>query len=222
MATSSWSERYRGPWSARRPGPHTTQPHTLPSMDLDVIFLGTGGSVPSARRNTAAVLSQGRRSPPVRLWGGNPAADAALNRPDRCRCHLRHSSPCRSLPGPSRIDQELRDAGPDRAADDLRTAWLERSVQVDRADHWKARIRSETGRAEPGRGGRFRRLRRRALRRLTPHRRQWIQAVGESAAGPLRPREQPRLSASIRVRRSGPCSAGRRSPGGRGRSALSR
>jgi hypothetical protein len=25
-------------------------------MDLDVIFLGTGGSVPSARRNTASVL----------------------------------------------------------------------------------------------------------------------------------------------------------------------
>ena len=25
-------------------------------MDLDVVFLGTGGSVPSARRNTAAVL----------------------------------------------------------------------------------------------------------------------------------------------------------------------
>jgi ribonuclease Z len=27
-----------------------------PAMDLDVIFLGTGGSVPSARRNTASVL----------------------------------------------------------------------------------------------------------------------------------------------------------------------
>lgn len=30
--------------------------HTLPRMDLDVVFLGTGGSTPSARRNTASVL----------------------------------------------------------------------------------------------------------------------------------------------------------------------
>ena len=39
-----------------RSRPATTRAHTLPSMDLDVIFLGTGGSVPSARRNTASVL----------------------------------------------------------------------------------------------------------------------------------------------------------------------
>ncbi len=31
-------------------------PAYAPRMDLDVVFLGTGGSVPSARRNTAAVL----------------------------------------------------------------------------------------------------------------------------------------------------------------------
>ena len=42
-------------------------------MDLDVVFLGTGGSVPSARRNTAGVL--------VRRGGDRILIDAATNRP---------------------------------------------------------------------------------------------------------------------------------------------
>ena len=48
--------RRNGTEADAAPRPRVAARPYAPGMDLDVIFLGTGGSVPSARRNTASVL----------------------------------------------------------------------------------------------------------------------------------------------------------------------
>ena len=73
-------------------------------MDLDVVFLGTSASAPTARRGTALAARAARRRPPaLRLRRGHAApAPALLDRARRPRGDLRHPLPRRPLPRPAR------------------------------------------------------------------------------------------------------------------------
>ena len=206
-----------------RSRPATTRAHTLPSMDLDVIFLGTGGSVPSARRNTASVLV--RRGGDRLLFDCGEGTQRQMQRSTGLiprRRDLHHPPARRSLPRPARSDQELRAGGPGRAADDLRPARAGRAVRFDGADHRPAPIRARPGRVEPRRGGRIRRVRRRAVRRLPPDRRQRLRcSTSIRVRAASTPARRP-VSGSSRGRRSGRFSAGRRCRAATDRCARSR
>ena len=158
---------------------------------MDLVFLGTGGSVPTARRSTACLLAAARRrSADVRLRRGIPAPDAALDRARPGGRDLRHPPPRRPLP---------RDPGP---AEDLRpraTASLplrvlgppgdRGAVQVAAADLRADRVRGRAGRAGGGGGDRATTGTRCARSGSSTGRAAYGYAIVEDERpGPLRPR----------------------------------
>ena len=82
-------------------------------MDLSILFAGTAGSVPTARRGLPATAAARRWRPAaVRLRRGHAAAAPALDRPAGARRDLPHPLP----PGPlARRDRDAQDVRPARA-----------------------------------------------------------------------------------------------------------
>ena len=120
-------------------------------MDMDLVFLGTGGSVPTARRSTACVLVARRRRPDaVRLRRGLPAPDAALDRSRPGGRDLHHPPARRPLPRHPRAAEDLRPQRPRAPAADPRPAGARRPVQGPAADLRPPGLSSRAGRAAPG------------------------------------------------------------------------
>ena len=97
--------------------------HTC-GVDLDLVFLGTSGSMPtaSAARRRAA-RPPWRRAAAVRLRRGHAAPAAALGgRARRPAGGLPHALPRRPLPRPAGDAEDVRAARPRGAAHDLRPA----------------------------------------------------------------------------------------------------
>ena len=97
-------------------------PSRLIAVELDVVFLGTSGSMPTAKRAPSCdARAPRRRSAPLRLRGGDAApAPAQRCRPCRARGDLPHALPRRPLPRPSGHAQDLRAPRSRGPAHDLR------------------------------------------------------------------------------------------------------
>ena len=183
-------------------------------MDLSVVFLGTGGSVPTARRATACLLIRARRRPaPDRLRRGLAAPAAALDRAGRSSTTSTSptSTPTTSsaCPGCSRpttcwgAQAPLRDLGP---------PGLARAVQRPAPDLRQAQLRGRAGgaRAEARRSSTTA-IEIRAFAGRAPDDGLGYALVEDERPGPLRPRAARASSASPRTATSGGCSAARRS-----------
>ena len=130
------------PTTAERPGRHriavsagrsclvgSATRHDPPVMDLDVLFVGTAGSAPTARRGLPATLDPARRrSAAVRLRRGHAAPARALGRAGRARGGVPHPLPRRPRPRPARDAEDVQPPRPRDAADRLRAAGPEAPV----------------------------------------------------------------------------------------------
>ena len=194
-----------------------------PPMDLSVTFLGTGGSVPSARRSTASVLIA--RGGERLLFDCGEGTQRQMQRSlglvqvDEIYLTHFHADHILGLPGLLKTydltdrERPLTVYGPPRAA---------RALHGARAADRAARLRARAGRAGAGRGGRSRRLRDPALRGRAQRARQRLRAGrGRAARAASTPRRRS-ASASPKARPSPRCSAGRRSRAAPGRSPRSR
>ena len=125
------------------------------AVELDVVFLGTSGSMPTAKRALSATLvRRGGDRLLVRLLGGHAAAaPAQRRRPRRARGDLPHALPRRPLPRPPGDAEDLRAAGPRGAADDLRAAGPRRALR-DASAHLRPADVSARGRGARGRAPR--------------------------------------------------------------------
>ena len=166
-------------------------------MDLSVVFLGTGGSVPTARRATACVLLRAAATRVLVDCGEGAQRQMTLDRPGPGRRDLHHPLPRRPLPRPA------------RAAQDLRPAWSrEAPLRIDgppglhglfdalRRIFGRISLRGRAGRARAGGGDRARRLRDARVRGRAPDDGARLRVVEAERPGPLRPRGRARRSAS--------------------------
>ena len=196
---------------------------TVARMDLDVVFLGTGGSVPY--RPPRHRLHTGPRrwgAPPVRLRGGHAAADAAVDRARPGRRDLPHALPRRSLPRPARPAQDLRPERPAGAASHPRPPGPPRPVRGAAPDHRPGPLPARARRDRRGRPDSPRHLRDPPVRRRAPRAGIRLRARRGRASGPIRPgrgraaRRAPLAPTSRASRRA------RRSMGPTGRSTRGR
>ena len=163
-------------------------------MDLDVVFLGTGGSVPSARRATACVLVRagGERL----LFDCGEGAQRQMQRStglvqvDEIYLTHYHADHYLGVPGLLKTydlnDREapLRILGPPGP---------ERPVRRAAADHRQGALPARAGRARRGRRGAPRRLRGPPVRGRAPSPGLRLRVRRGRAPGPLRPRRGERL-----------------------------
>ena len=97
-------------------------------MDLDVLFLGTAGSAPTAQRGLPATLVRLRRRPAaLRLRRGHAAPAGPLGRADRAGGGLPHPLPRRPRARAARDAEDLQPAPARAAADRLRAARASRA-----------------------------------------------------------------------------------------------
>ena len=129
-------------------------------MDLSVIFLGTGGSVPSARRSTASVLvARGGERLMFDCGEGTQRQmqrSLGLTQVDEIYLTHFHADHILGLPGLLKT-YDLTDR--QRAADHLRPAAACATSSRRWADRRPPRLRAEPGRVRTRRGGPPRRLR---------------------------------------------------------------
>ena len=118
-------------------------------MDLDVVFLGTSGSMPTAQRAPGRhARPPRRRAAALRLRRGDAAPAAALRRRARRPPRgLPHALPRRPLPRPARDAEDVRAPRPRAAADDLRAAGPRRAHRLAAADLRQAHVPVRRGRA---------------------------------------------------------------------------
>ena len=186
-----------------------------PAMDLSVVFLGTGGSVPSARRATACVLLRaGGCARAGRLRRGRPAPDDQLDRARPGRRHLHHPLPRGPLPRPARAAQDVRPAGASGAPADRRPRGPARALRALRRIFGRLRYEVELVELAAGGGDRARRIRDARLRRRAPDEGARLRVRRAGAAGPLRRRCRPRARHRRRPRLR-PAAAWRDDRGGR-------
>ena len=129
-------------------------------MDLDVVFLGTAGSMPTADRSPTALL--------VRRGGERLLFDCAegtqrqllrsIARADRPPRGLPHPLPRRPLPRAARDAEDVRAARPRGADHDLRPARARRAVPVAAPDLREAHLPVRARGAPSRRHARPRRL----------------------------------------------------------------
>ena len=193
-------------------------------MDLSVAFLGTGGSVPSARRSTASVLVA--RGGERLLFDCGEGTQRQMQRSlglvqvDEIYLTHFHADHFLGLPGLLKTyDLTDREApltiyGPRGLRELFKT--------LEPADR-PARLRARAGRARAGRRGRRSTAYEvRAFAVEHSVRAYGYALVEDERPGPLRPRGGEARSASPKAPPSPPCSAARRSRAPTGRSAPSR
>ena len=123
-------------------------------MDLDVVFLGTAGSMPTAERSptarsSCAAEASGCSSTAPRAPAAVAPLDARADRPPR---GLPHPLPRRPLPRAAGDAEDVRPPRPRRADHDLRAARPARPVRVADADLRPAHLpRTSSRSSSPGR-----------------------------------------------------------------------
>ena len=123
---------------------------------LDLVFLGTSGSVPTAKRGLAGTLLRRGEADPRRLRRGHAAPAAALlRRARRAARDLPDALPRRPLPRPAGDAEDVRSPGPRGAADRLRARGPQGSLRDPPARVRAAELRapsSSCGRERASRG----------------------------------------------------------------------
>ena len=161
----------------------------LRPMDLSVVFLGTGGSVPSARRATACVLIRAGGSR-ILIDAGEGAqrqmiASTGLVQVDDIYITHFHADHYLGLPGLLKTYDLMERAG---AAPDRRARRAPRAVRGAAADLRAPPLRGRAGRARAGGGDRARRLRDARLPGRAPDEGTRLRLRRARTAGPLRRR----------------------------------
>ena len=190
-------------------------------MDLSVVFLGTGGSVPTARRSTAACSSA--RGGERILFDCGEGTQRQMQRSAGlvgARRDLPDTLPRRPLPRAAGAAQDLRPARSRTAADDLRPARAAASCSrrcgriVGRLGYALDARRARAPASAVDRDG----YRDRAVPGRAPGRAPRLRAGRGRAARAVRPRGRASASASRRARSSAALQRGESVDGSAGRS----